>query len=145
MVALSVPTRGLRPLDSGFVSANSRPSAARTVALSVPTRGLRPLEWWLCQCQAWVLPTFLSDFEALFLALECQLTPEQKEELEPFIYNARYHVERCYLQTPQQSAKFLAAVLPPPTRATANQRLAQRKKASREQSLKLNNNNKNCR
>ncbi|KAI1698597.1 hypothetical protein Ddc_19008 [Ditylenchus destructor] len=30
-----------------------------TVALSVPTRGLRPLEWWLCQCQAWVLPTFL--------------------------------------------------------------------------------------
>ncbi|KAI1711187.1 hypothetical protein Ddc_13019 [Ditylenchus destructor] len=34
-----------------FVSANSRPSAARTVALSVPTRGLRPLEWWLCQCQ----------------------------------------------------------------------------------------------
>ncbi|KAI1702063.1 hypothetical protein Ddc_17288 [Ditylenchus destructor] len=29
MVALSVPTRGLRPLDSGFVSANSRPSAAR--------------------------------------------------------------------------------------------------------------------
>ncbi|KAI1698236.1 hypothetical protein Ddc_19224 [Ditylenchus destructor] len=43
----------------GFVSANSRPSAARTVALSVPTRGLRPLEWWFCQCQAWVLPTFL--------------------------------------------------------------------------------------
>ncbi|KAI1715094.1 hypothetical protein Ddc_11125 [Ditylenchus destructor] len=43
-VALSVPTRGLRPLDSGFVSANSRPSAARTVALSVPTRGLRPLD-----------------------------------------------------------------------------------------------------
>ncbi|KAI1710640.1 DDE superfamily endonuclease domain-containing protein [Ditylenchus destructor] len=35
----------------GFVSANSRPSAARTVALSVPTRGLRPLERWLCQCQ----------------------------------------------------------------------------------------------
>ncbi|KAI1708406.1 hypothetical protein Ddc_14374 [Ditylenchus destructor] len=28
----------------GFVSANSRPSAARTVALSVPTRGLRLLE-----------------------------------------------------------------------------------------------------
>ncbi|KAI1691446.1 homeobox domain-containing protein [Ditylenchus destructor] len=24
---------------------------ARTVALSVPTRGLRPLEWWHCQCQ----------------------------------------------------------------------------------------------
>ncbi|KAI1731281.1 hypothetical protein Ddc_00087 [Ditylenchus destructor] len=43
----------------GFVSANSRPSAARTVALSVPTRGLRPLERWLCQCQAWVLPTLL--------------------------------------------------------------------------------------
>ncbi|KAI1709395.1 hypothetical protein Ddc_13871 [Ditylenchus destructor] len=58
-VALSVPTRGLRPLEwwlcqcqlaafgrsnGGFVSANSRPSAARTVALSVPTRGLRPLE-----------------------------------------------------------------------------------------------------
>ncbi|KAI1719454.1 hypothetical protein Ddc_08666 [Ditylenchus destructor] len=67
----SVPTRGLRPLEhwlcqcqlaafgrskgvfllfSGFVSANSRPSAARkefscfSVALSVPTRGLRPLE-----------------------------------------------------------------------------------------------------
>ncbi|KAI1703618.1 hypothetical protein Ddc_16461 [Ditylenchus destructor] len=73
-VALSVPTRGLRPLErwlcqcqlaafgrsnSGFVSANSRPSAARTVALSVPTRGLRPLERWLCQCQAWVLPTLL--------------------------------------------------------------------------------------
>ncbi|KAI1701399.1 RNA recognition motif domain-containing protein [Ditylenchus destructor] len=35
----------------GFVSANSRPSAARTVALSEPTRGLRPLERWLCQCQ----------------------------------------------------------------------------------------------
>ncbi|KAI1722757.1 general transcription factor IIE subunit 2 [Ditylenchus destructor] len=35
----------------GFVSANSRPSAARMVALSVPTRGLRPLERWLCQCQ----------------------------------------------------------------------------------------------
>ncbi|KAI1707433.1 ATPase family associated with various cellular activities (AAA) domain-containing protein [Ditylenchus destructor] len=35
----------------GFVSANSRPSAAPTVALSVPTRGLRPLERWLCQCQ----------------------------------------------------------------------------------------------
>ncbi|KAI1732473.1 hypothetical protein Ddc_01337 [Ditylenchus destructor] len=89
-VALSVPTRGLRPLErsfhafqwlcqcqlaafgrskgvfmlfSGFVSANSRPSAARkefscfSVALSVPTRGLRPLErsfhafQWLCQCQ----------------------------------------------------------------------------------------------
>ncbi|KAI1721578.1 hypothetical protein Ddc_08038 [Ditylenchus destructor] len=45
--------------NGGFVSANSRPSAARTVALSVPTRGLRPLEWWLCQCQAWILPTFL--------------------------------------------------------------------------------------
>ncbi|KAI1715258.1 hypothetical protein Ddc_11069 [Ditylenchus destructor] len=92
-VALSVPTRGLRPLEwwlcqcqlaafgcsnggfvsansgppflspplgnGGFVSANSRPSSARMVALSVPTRGLRPLEWWLCQCQAWVLPTFL--------------------------------------------------------------------------------------
>ncbi|KAI1699823.1 hypothetical protein Ddc_18395 [Ditylenchus destructor] len=28
--------------NGGFVSANSRPSAARTVALSVPTRGLRP-------------------------------------------------------------------------------------------------------
>ncbi|KAI1710665.1 hypothetical protein Ddc_13314 [Ditylenchus destructor] len=66
IVALSVPTRGLRPLErwlcqcqlaafgrsnGGFVSANSRPSAARTVALSVPTRGLRPLERWLCQCQ----------------------------------------------------------------------------------------------
>ncbi|KAI1704372.1 hypothetical protein Ddc_16167 [Ditylenchus destructor] len=65
-VALSVPTRGLRPLErwlcqcqlaafgrsnGGFVSANSRPSAARMVALSVPTRGLRPLERWLCQCQ----------------------------------------------------------------------------------------------
>ncbi|KAI1715850.1 hypothetical protein Ddc_10767 [Ditylenchus destructor] len=65
-VALSVPTRGLRPLErwlcqcqlaafgrsnGGFVSANSRPSAARTLALSVPTRGLRPLERWLCQCQ----------------------------------------------------------------------------------------------
>ncbi|KAI1703911.1 hypothetical protein Ddc_16382 [Ditylenchus destructor] len=37
--------------NGGFVSANSRPSAARTVALSVPTRGLRPLERWLCQCQ----------------------------------------------------------------------------------------------
>ncbi|KAI1715907.1 hypothetical protein Ddc_10828 [Ditylenchus destructor] len=37
--------------NGGFVSANSRPSAARTVALSVPTHGLRPLEWWLCQCQ----------------------------------------------------------------------------------------------
>ncbi|KAI1712388.1 hypothetical protein Ddc_12427 [Ditylenchus destructor] len=86
-VALSVPTRGLRPLERsfhafpwlcqcqlaafgrskgvfmlfrGFVSANSRPSAARkefscfSVALSVPTRGLRPLErsfpafQWLC-------------------------------------------------------------------------------------------------
>ncbi|KAI1692968.1 hypothetical protein Ddc_23239 [Ditylenchus destructor] len=44
--------------NGGFVSANSRPSAARTLALSVPTRGLRPLERWLCQCQAWVLPTF---------------------------------------------------------------------------------------
>ncbi|KAI1710275.1 hypothetical protein Ddc_13502 [Ditylenchus destructor] len=65
-LALSVPTRGLRPLErwlcqcqlaafgrsnGGFVSANSRPSAARTVTLSVPTRGLRPLERWLCQCQ----------------------------------------------------------------------------------------------
>ncbi|KAI1733162.1 hypothetical protein Ddc_02075 [Ditylenchus destructor] len=37
--------------NAGFVSANSRPSAARTLALSVPTRGLRPLERWLCQCQ----------------------------------------------------------------------------------------------
>ncbi|KAI1707646.1 serpentine type 7TM GPCR chemoreceptor sra domain-containing protein [Ditylenchus destructor] len=37
--------------NGGFVSANSRPSAARMVALSVPTRGLRPLERWLCQCQ----------------------------------------------------------------------------------------------
>ncbi|KAI1696874.1 glycosyl hydrolases family 18 domain-containing protein [Ditylenchus destructor] len=37
--------------NCGFVSANSRPAAARTVALSVPTRGLRPLERWLCQCQ----------------------------------------------------------------------------------------------
>ncbi|KAI1710921.1 hypothetical protein Ddc_13182 [Ditylenchus destructor] len=50
---------GLRPLErwlcqcqlaafgrsnAGFVSANSRPSAARTLALSVPTRGLRPLD-----------------------------------------------------------------------------------------------------
>ncbi|KAI1694645.1 hypothetical protein Ddc_21938 [Ditylenchus destructor] len=58
-VALSVPTRGLRPLErwlcqcqlaafgrsnGGFVSANSRPSAARMVS---------------CQCQASVLPTFL--------------------------------------------------------------------------------------
>ncbi|KAI1698233.1 hypothetical protein Ddc_19226 [Ditylenchus destructor] len=47
-VALSVPTRGLRPLEggiwclSGFVSANSRPSAARMGDL-VPQ--------WLCQCQ----------------------------------------------------------------------------------------------
>ncbi|KAI1727135.1 hypothetical protein Ddc_04424 [Ditylenchus destructor] len=53
-VALSVPTRGLRPLErrlcqcqlaafgrsnGGFVSANSRPSAARMVALSVPSLG----------------------------------------------------------------------------------------------------------
>ncbi|KAI1700009.1 hypothetical protein Ddc_18316 [Ditylenchus destructor] len=37
--------------NGGFVSANSRPSVARTVALSVPTRGLRSLERWLYQCQ----------------------------------------------------------------------------------------------
>ncbi|KAI1709036.1 putative glutathione S-transferase 8 [Ditylenchus destructor] len=41
----------LKAAYGGFVSANSRPSAARAVALSVPTRGLRPLERWLCQCQ----------------------------------------------------------------------------------------------
>ncbi|KAI1706769.1 hypothetical protein Ddc_15142 [Ditylenchus destructor] len=36
----------------GFVSANSRLSAARTVALSVPTRGLRPLERGFGQCHS---------------------------------------------------------------------------------------------
>ncbi|KAI1731120.1 hypothetical protein Ddc_03849 [Ditylenchus destructor] len=47
--------------NDGFVSANSRPSAARMMALSVPTRGLRPLERWLCQCQlaAYPLHTYL--------------------------------------------------------------------------------------
>ncbi|KAI1697126.1 hypothetical protein Ddc_19908 [Ditylenchus destructor] len=41
--------------NGGFVSANSRPSAARTVALSVPTRGLRPLEG-----RIWCLSGFVS-------------------------------------------------------------------------------------
>ncbi|KAI1714142.1 hypothetical protein Ddc_11585 [Ditylenchus destructor] len=52
-MAPSAPLSGslFQRLTGGFVSANSRPSAARTVALPVPTRGLRPLERWLCQCQ----------------------------------------------------------------------------------------------
>ncbi|KAI1732165.1 hypothetical protein Ddc_01017 [Ditylenchus destructor] len=56
-MSLVVPDDCFRPYlgngaaYGGFVSANSRPTAARTVALSVPTRGLRPLERWLCQCQ----------------------------------------------------------------------------------------------
>ncbi|KAI1710482.1 hypothetical protein Ddc_13429 [Ditylenchus destructor] len=29
----------------------SKEGFGATVALSVPTRGLRPLEWWLCQCR----------------------------------------------------------------------------------------------
>ncbi|KAI1695230.1 hypothetical protein Ddc_21405 [Ditylenchus destructor] len=72
------PTRGLRPLErwlcqcqlaafgrsnGGFVSANSRPSAARIVALSVPTRGLRLLERWLCQCQLAAFGRSLEIFE----------------------------------------------------------------------------------
>ncbi|KAI1701193.1 hypothetical protein Ddc_17727 [Ditylenchus destructor] len=96
-MALSVPTRGLRPLERsfhafpwlcqcqlaafgrskgvfmlfrGFVSANSRPSAARkefscfSVALSVPTRGLRPLERSFHAFQCFVSLTLctISDF-----------------------------------------------------------------------------------
>ncbi|KAI1703253.1 hypothetical protein DdX_14988 [Ditylenchus destructor] len=70
-----------------------------------------------------------NEIEELFTALEWILNEDQKAELEPFLANARDLVEKCTcsLQTPQQSAKRLSALLPIPNRTMANQRLAERK------------------